>query len=113
MNVSPILASDTTAAVVPLFVLVFIIVCTGLGLLLGSVTIALNRKLGRRRWWGFVLGTATVLFSVAGLLLSLWIYDVPIIAGFPNYILLPVSSIPLLFGFYALLLWRRFPVSQK
>ena len=62
MNVSSILASDTTAAVVPLLVLVLIIVCTSLGLLLGSVTIALNRKLGRRHWWGFVLGTVTVLF---------------------------------------------------
>jgi len=60
-------ASDTTAAFLGFVVLCFIIAATAMGLALGGVAIAANRKVQKRSRRGFILAFSPLLFSLPAL----------------------------------------------
>jgi hypothetical protein len=113
MTISPMLASDTTAAFLGFAVIVLIMVTAGFGFLLGSAAIALNWSISRRKWWGLLLALAPVPLAGAALLLSISIQGEPTIAGFPNRVLIPVSTAPLFCVPFSLLLWTRTAMPRK
>ena len=102
-------ASDTTAAALGFVVACLIIAATVMGLVFGGVAIAINRKLPKRSWGGLLFAIAPLIFSLPAFALAISIYNAPIIAGFPNVVLIPISAMPLLCAVYAWVLWRRSP----
>jgi hypothetical protein len=110
MKLTPMFASDTTAAALGFAVVCLIIAATALGLLVGVVAIVMNRKRQQRSRSGLVLALAPLIFSIPALALSISIYKAPIVAGFPNAVLIAISAIPLVCAVYAWVLWRRAPM---
>src|SRR4051794_11504776 len=97
MRLSPLFASDTTAAFLGFAILIVVTVTTVLGLITGVVAIALNRKVGRRSRWGLLLALAPLLLAAFALFLSyLTLGEPAVIAGFPNRVLMPISASPVL-----------------
>jgi len=113
MKLTPMFASDTTAAAVGLTVLCLIIAAGVLGLIFGGLAIAMNRKLRKRTWGGLMLAICPLIFSLPAFALAISIYKAPILPGFPNELLIAISALPLLFAIYAYLLWRRAPKNQS
>ena len=110
MKLTPMFASDTTAAIG--FVVVCLIgVATLLGLVIGGIAIAMNRKLQKRSKSGLVLAALPLVFSLPALGLAISIYKAPINAGFPNAVLIPISALPLICVVYSWALWRRAPTN--
>ena len=107
MSLSPIFASDTTAAFLGAVMLLVIFAGTGLGMVVGAIGIAVNWKGRGRSRWGLVLALGPLLFGVPALVLAVAVQGYPAIAGFPNPVLIPVSIIPLLAVPFALILWRK------
>src|SRR5258707_8801949 len=103
------LASDTTAAAIGFVVVCLIVIATFLGLVIGGIAIAMNRNLQKRNKSGLILALSPLVFSVPALALSISIYKAPIIEGFPNAVLIPISALPLICVVYAWALWRRAP----
>ena len=101
MKFTPMFASDTTAAAIGFVVACLIVVATVLGLVIGGIAIAMNRKLRKRSKAGFVLAALPLVFSLPALALAISIYKAPIIAGFPNAVLIPISALPLVCTVYA------------
>jgi hypothetical protein len=109
MKLTPMFASDTTAAAIGFVVVCLIVVATLLGLVIGGIAIAMNRKLQKRSKSGLALAALPLVFSLPALGLAISIYKAPIIAGFPNAVLIPISALPLICVVYAWALWRRAP----
>jgi hypothetical protein len=104
-------ASDTTAAAIGFVVVCLIVVATLLGLVIGGIAIAMNRKLRKRSKSGLILAALPLIFSLPALALAISIYKAPVIAGFSNAVLIPISALPLICVVYAWALWRRTPTS--
>lgn len=113
MKLTPMFASDTTAAAVGLAVLCLIVAATVLGLVFGVVAIAMNRKLRKRTWAGLLFAIFPLIFSLPAFAIAISIYKAPILPGFPNALLIAISAIPLLCAIYAFILWRRAPKNQS
>jgi Ca2+/Na+ antiporter len=111
MNLTPMFASDTTAAAIGFVVACLIVAATIMGLVIGGIAIAMNRKLQKRRKSGLILALSPLVFSAPALALSISIYKAPIIAGFPNVVLIPISALPLVCTVYASVLWQRAPTN--
>jgi hypothetical protein len=109
MKLTPMFASDTTAAAIGFVVACLIIGATLLGLVFGCVAIAMNRKLRKRSWGGLMFAISPLIFALPAFALAISVYKAPIIAGFPNAVLIPISAIPLLCAVYAFVLWRKAP----
>jgi hypothetical protein len=92
-------------------VVCLIVVATVLGLVFGGVAIAMNRKLRKRSWSGLILAASPLIFSLPALGLAISIYKAPIIAGFPNAVLIPIPALPVVCAVYAWVLWRRAPTN--
>ena len=103
------LASDTTAAAIGFVVAWLIVGATVLGLVFGGIAIAMNRKLRKRSWSGLILAVSPLVFSLPALALAISIYKAPIVTGFPNVVLIPISAIPIVCAVYAWVLWRKAP----
>jgi len=70
-------ASDTTAAFLGFVVLCFIIAATAMGLALGGVAIAANRKVQKRSRRGFILAFSPLLLSLPALGLAILVHKAP------------------------------------
>src|SRR5262245_54758194 len=93
MSFTPILASDTTAALAWPVAIVLSIGLLGLG------SIVLIARWGRRRWWGLLLA---LLPTVVGGLLLLLLLNEGALA-----ILYAIAAFPLLCGLLSLYFWSR------
>src|SRR5690348_16221311 len=109
MKLTPMFASDTTAAALGFVVVCLIIGATVLGLVFGGVAIAINRKLRNRSGGGLMFAISPLIFSLPAFALAISVYKAPILPGFPNALLIAISAVPLLCAVYAFILWRRAP----
>jgi len=107
----PMFASDTTAAALGLAVICLIVAATVVGLVFGGIAIAMNRKLRKRKISGLILALSPLVFSLPALGLAISIYSARTFPGLPNFILIPISALPLICAVYASVLWRRAPTN--
>jgi len=68
--------------------------------LVGLASLALNAKIGRRRWWGLLLALLPVL--IGGFAFVLLFVTANSLPGF-----YAIAGIPLVCGLFSLMLWRR------
>ena len=100
------------AAALGVAILCLIVASTVVGLVFGAIAIAMNRKLRERKVSGLLLALSPLVFSLPALGLAISIYSARTFPGLPNFVLIPISALPLISAIYAWMLWRRAPKDQ-